>query len=150
MDDLPAAEALLVALLFPRILPVDAFPPIFFLCQSRYWEYFSMVMLSVVLVCFCPLGEAMAGVLFLFAGFLADALPAAEAFLGVSPRTLLGVYLSTLSELLGSAETLVVALTPLAADLVAAFFFPLTPLALAAPVGYSASCLRASFPFSRT
>jgi hypothetical protein len=97
--------------------------------------------LSVVLVDFLPLGVGRAGVYFLFpvTDLLAEApFPAATVFTGVTflPADLLGVYLAIFSAvfltfpLADSTDFFpeaAVAFAPLAADLEAAFAFPLAP-----------------------
>ena len=138
-EALPEVAEALPADLFPRTLPPDeVFPPFFFSCQSRYFLNWAIVIWSVVLVDFFPLGDGLAGILVLapVAVFLADDLPAAGAdwlFYGVSFLLdgLFGVYLTILSTLfLTSADSPAAAFLAtvfLAADFEAAFFFPLAP-----------------------
>lgn len=146
-EALPEVADALPALLLPRTLPPDDDLPAFFCsCHARYFLNWAMVIWSVVLVDFLPLGDGAVGRVFLapVVVLLAETLPAAGAdwlFYGVSFLLpgLFGVYLTILSTLfltsaVAASPFLTEAFLPLAADLAAALALPLAPpLTWAAP-----------------
>jgi hypothetical protein len=141
--DLPEAAEALPVLLFPRTLPVEtlpagaAFPTFFLSCQSRYFLNVSMLILSVVLVDFFPVGEGRAGVYFLEAvtDLLVEAVLPFWGDYFLVEVDLLGVYLAIFSAvfftspLVDSTDFLpaAAAFEVLAADLEAALALPLAP-----------------------